>query len=211
MVNRKLKKRIIDLSYKHRLSHIGSSLDAVDIIDEVFQNKYDRLVLSQGHAALALYVVLEKYLSHDAEYLYNTHGTHPNRKLKDDIYVSTGSLGHGLPIALGMAIAQPQMKIACLISDGECSEGSIWEALRIKNEQEVNNLDIILNFNGWGAYKSIDYQTMMNSLAFVAPFQVRVVRTTHDGLPFLAGQKGHYHVMSKADYELACNILDDNT
>ena len=64
IVNKELKKRILEISYKKKLSHLGSCLTAVDIIDEIFKIKKpdEKFVLSSGHAALALYVVLEKYL-----------------------------------------------------------------------------------------------------------------------------------------------------
>src|SRR5438477_597536 len=70
---------------------------------------------------------------------------------------STGSLGQGLPIACGMAIADRAKNVYCLISDGECSEGSIAEALRIADENQLENLKVHLNYNGWGAYKEIKW------------------------------------------------------
>src|SRR4051812_33407854 len=116
MKNKDLKKRIIEISYKHKLSHLGSCLTAVDIIDEIFQVKKpnEKFVLSSGHAGLALYVVLEKYekkdfdgnlIPLDAEEIFEHHGTHPDRCKACHLDCSTGSLGQGLPIAVGMALA----------------------------------------------------------------------------------------------------------
>ena len=159
MNNKDLKRRIIEISYPRKLSHLGSCLTAVDIIDEIFKIKKpeEKFVLSVGHAGLALYVVLEKYLGLNAEKIFEHHGVHPDRCSKCHIDCSTGSLGNGLPIAVGMALADRNKNVYCLISDGECSEGSIWEALRIASEQNLNNLKVYCNFNGWGAYKSISH------------------------------------------------------
>ena len=76
-----LKKRILEIAYKHKLSHLGSYLSAVGIINEIYKFKKpeDIFILSSGHAALALYVVLEKYEGKNAEELFLKHGGHPHR------------------------------------------------------------------------------------------------------------------------------------
>ena len=76
----KLKKRILDIAYKHKLSHLGSYLSAVDIVDEIYKTKNpeDIFILSSGHAALALYVVIEKYEGKNAEELFIKYGGHPH-------------------------------------------------------------------------------------------------------------------------------------
>src|SRR5438874_161410 len=92
--------RIIEISKKYKLSHLGSCLTAIDIIEEIYNEKQEdeKFVLSSGHAGLALYVVLEKY-GFDAEILLKHCGIHPKRMYGYGIDCSTGSLGHGLPIA----------------------------------------------------------------------------------------------------------------
>jgi len=127
-----LKKRILEVAYTHKLSHLGSYFSSVSIIDEIYSKMTidDIFILSAGHAAVALYAVVEKYHGINAEKLFKKHGGHPHRDESDFIYCSTGSLGMGLPVAVGRAIANPRRKVYCLISDGECAEGSIWESLR---------------------------------------------------------------------------------
>lgn len=157
MVLTPLEQRILEISYKHKLSHIGSCLTAVKIIDEIYSKKKpdERFVLSCGHAGLALYVVLEKYNIANAEYLLDQCGVHPDRILGGEaIDCSTGSLGQGLPIALGMALADRSKNVYCLVSDGECSEGSVYEALNIMNDEKINNLYVHLNYNQFGAYRT---------------------------------------------------------
>ena len=136
-----LKKRILDIAYKNKLSHLGSYLSSVDIIDEIYNKKSleDIFILSSGHAALAMYVVIEKYTGIDAEKLFKKHGGHPHRDESNGIFCSTGSLGMGLTVAVGRALANPSKKIYVLISDGECAEGSIWESLRFIKENNLEN------------------------------------------------------------------------
>ena len=104
-MSNKLERRIIELSYKHGLTHLSSCLTSVNVIDKIYQvkKKTDPFILSNGHAFLALCVVLEKWEGKDAEKLWKKHGTHPNRDLEDGIYCSTGSLGMGITVAVGMA------------------------------------------------------------------------------------------------------------
>jgi transketolase len=133
-----LKKRILEIAYKNKLSHLGSYLSSLGIIEEIYKKKNpeDIFILSSGHAALALYVVLEKYENKNAEYLLKKHGGHPHRDEENGIYCSTGSLGMGITVAVGRALANPKRKVYVLISDGECAEGSIWEALRFIYDQK---------------------------------------------------------------------------
>jgi transketolase len=150
--------RIYEISKKYNLSHISSCVTSASLIDDVYQfmKPKDVFILSNGHAGIALYAVLEKRLGKDAEKLYLKHGIHPNRDLKNGIYCSTGSLGQGLPIALGVALTNRMRDVFCLTSDGEWSEGSMWETLRIAGELRVANLTILVNANGFSAYKMIN-------------------------------------------------------
>lgn len=203
-----LKKRILEISYKHQLSHLGSCISAVEIIDEIYRKKHDneKFILSAGHAALALYVVNEWYYKIDAEKTFQHHGVHPDRCKKCRLDCSTGSLGQGLPIALGIALANRKKKVYCLISDGECAEGSVWETLRLKSDLKVNNLKVYVNINGWGAYGSINKRILAKRLkSFASNIFLRY--TTVNQLPFLKGQSAHYHIMNENDYHLAELIL----
>jgi len=165
-----LHNRIIEISKKLGLAHVGSNLTSVDIIDEIYSIKKENepFILSCGHAGLALYVVIEKYFGIDAERTFENHGTHPERCESCKLDCSTGSLGHGLPIALGMALADRSRNVFCLISDGEVTEGSIWESINVIRKYEVNNLIIYLNWNGWSAYDKVD-QKMIESLRWMLP------------------------------------------
>lgn len=203
--NKDLKRRIIEISYKHKLSHLGSCLTAVDIIKEIYDTKkaQEPFILSAGHAGLALYVVLESQGVADAEKIFNHHGVHPDRCADCSLDCSTGSLGQGLPIATGMALADRQKDVYVLISDGEMAEGSIIEALNIRHDQSVDNLKVYLNYNGWGAYKRIDDSYFEMCLTWGVNLKV----TNVEQLPFLKGVDAHYHVMTAAEYQEALELL----
>jgi len=210
ITNSALKRRILQLSYKHKLSHIGSCITAVDIIDEIYsrKGKDDPFILSAGHAGLALYVVIEKYEGIDAEKTLTHHGIHPDRCADCHLHCSTGSLGHGLGIAVGMALADRTKTVWCMVSDGECAEGSIWEALRVADEQKLDNLVVYVNANGYGAYKAIDtHELEYKFYAYTKHVKFRFHYTRVDQLPFLKGLAAHYHVMSEEDYQLGMEKL----
>jgi transketolase len=228
-----LRKRVVELTYGFATLHLSSNLAMVDIISAIYKLKKtdEKFVLSNGHSALALYAVLESVGKLKKGEAYKLK-LHPDRNLKNGIYVSTGSLGQGLPIAVGFALADREKRVWVTISDGECAEGSIWEALRIAQEERLNNLKIVVNANGWGAYSKIDLIKLKRRFRGFG-YKVREVnghnlgklhkvlslrekygpllvfaRTRVDHLPFLKGQGGHYYKMSNEDYKLALKLLE---
>lgn len=197
-----LERRIIDISYKERIGHLSSNLNAVNIIDEIYQTKKENetFILSSGHAALALYVVLEKYEGQDAEHLFHKHGVHPHRDIESKIFCSTGSLGMGLTVAVGYALADRSRDVYCLISDGEAGEGSIWEALRFIYEAKLDNLKVYANVNGMIAYDLIDRDYINNRLKAFLP-DIRIRNTEPPNWPFAQSVLTHYYVLKPEDYE----------
>jgi len=192
-MSNKLERRIIELSYKHGLTHLSSCLTSVNVIDKIYQvkKKTDPFILSNGHAALALYVVLEKWEGKDAEKLWKKHGTHPNRDLEDGIYCSTGSLGMGITVAVGMALADRKNKVYVLMSDGECAEGAVWEALQVAAKERLENLNVAVVCNGYSAYGRVDVDDLDARLNAFYP--VLCVRTNLFNLPdWMQGIAGHY-------------------
>lgn len=229
---KKTRQRILEISHQKNLSHLGSCLGCVDLIDAVYEvkNKDEKFILSNGHAGVALYVVLEKngYIKNSD--IKNLH-VHPDRNPKLGIDVSTGSLGQGLPIALGIALANKKENVYCLISDGECTEGSIWEALRIASDNKIANLKIIVNANGWSAYNKVnlnfltnkfkgfgynvleinghDMKAIIEALKFTKENDQAIIfaKTSTNQLPFLKGLDAHYYIMNENDYGKALNLL----
>ena len=142
----------------------------------------------------------------NAERLFHDHGVHPNRNLRDGIYVSTGSLGHGIGIALGMALAKRSDNVYVLISDGEMAEGSVYECLNVAKDQEVKNLKIHINCNGYGAYRRVYDYRIADIMGIYSSLDITIHRTKNE-FPFLEGLDAHYKVMTSDDYKLACEIL----
>lgn len=191
-----LQKRVLELSFKNKLSHIGSCLGLVDTLDGIYFDKKpgDKVVISNGHAHLAHLVVREKYEGINAED-YLKYGVHCDREAGCD--VSTGSLGQGLPIAVGMALADRTKTVYCTTSDGESNEGSFWEALRIAHDQKLFNLRVYLIANGYTAYDKINIDLLEKRLKGFLP--INIVRVDTD-LPFAKGLESHYKVMGEDDY-----------
>jgi len=162
--NKHLRLKIVKLIMNAKEGHIPSSLSIVDILNYIYKNKVkynskknDYFILSKGHGCIALYVVLNKYnlLSDKILNSYGSNGSilggHPDSTKIKNIEASTGSLGHGLPtatgIALGLKIKNQKNKVYCLIGDGECHEGSIWEAASISANLKLDNLVCLLDWN----------------------------------------------------------------
>lgn len=203
-MDKKLKKRILEIAFKHKLSHLGSYFSSVDIIDDIYKemDSNDIFILSSGHASLALYVVLEKYRNIDANMLEEKHGCHPHRDEENQLYCSTGSLGMGLTVAVGRALANPKRKVYCLISDGECAEGSIWESLQYVQQKNIKNLEIHVNVNGYCAYDLVDKKYLIDRLKTFLP-SIIIHETDVEEFSFLRGLNAHYHIMKDEDYKLA--------
>jgi transketolase len=197
-----LERRLIDITYQERLSHLSSTLSALPIIEEIYAKRKDDevFILSNGHAGLALYVVLEKYYGVDPVAMLHKHGIHPGRDLENHLYCSTGSLGSGLPIAVGHALATPEKNVWCMISDGECAEGSIWESLRFINDNKIDNLHVYVNLNGMGAYDMIDTITLSHRLVAFLP-RINVRFSSPPNWPFAKELLTHYYVLKSEDYE----------
>ena len=204
----KLKKRIVELAYKHKLGHLGSYLSSVDIIESVYSkmSENDIFILSSGHASLALYVVLEHYYNIDAEMLFLKHGGHPHRDEANKIHCSTGSLGLGITVAIGRALADKNRKVHVLVSDGECAEGSVWEALKTIQEHNIDNISIHVNINGLAAYREVDSDYLTTRLKAFLP-TINIHYTSVEQLPCLKGLHAHYHTLTEQDYKEALNIL----
>lgn len=158
--------RISSLKMCHdaKASHIGSCLSCADILavlyNEILQPE-DKLIVSKGHCAAAVYSAMHfsgrkgHGISQSDLDEYSQDGAHLGGHVtcgKGDIEVSTGSLGHGLAIGCGMAIAAERVgyqkqRVFVLMGDGETNEGSVWEAARFASEQKLDNLIVIIDNN----------------------------------------------------------------
>jgi transketolase len=173
LIAREIRGMLVEMSHRTGGAHLGSALSCVDILVALFWQKLsidpdvpddplrDRFILSKGHAATALYTTLAKRGFFPMKMLetYACHGSclpeHPSPQCIPGLEAATGSLGHGLGLGLGMALAsriqgQPY-HVYVLMSDGECNEGSVWEAAMFAPAQRIGNVVAIIDFNKWQA------------------------------------------------------------
>jgi transketolase len=156
---KKIRRKILQLVYSSKASHLGSSFSCVDIIFVLYKffiKKKNIFILSKGHACLAYYCILKEFNFISSKTL-NSYGKnnsilmgHASHKVPGIIF-STGSLGHGLPYGTGRALAEKINKtnntVFVLISDGELNEGTTWESLLFASFHKLNNLIIIVDYN----------------------------------------------------------------
>ena len=172
-IARRLRFKLIQMSHAAGTPHLGSALSCVDILVAAYWGFLkidaknpddplrDRFILSKGHAATALYATLAERGFFPREWLdkFAQHGSplaeQPAPDCAPGVELATGSLGHGLPVALGMALAGrilgQSFRLVVVMSDGECNEGTVWEAAMFAPNQKLSNLTIVVDYNKWQA------------------------------------------------------------
>jgi len=162
------RRRVVESLHEAGGGHFGGSLSVVDILvalyegivrlspDNLMQPDRDRIILSKGHAAIALYAVLaaRKIVPLDSLRKYGRFGAqvegHPDMTATRGVDFSTGSLGQGIAIGAGMALAlrETRAHVWVIVGDGECQEGEIWEAALLAARYRLSNLHVIVDCNG---------------------------------------------------------------
>jgi len=165
-----IRTRIIEMGASHTGTHVGGSLSAADVLTVLYHHVLrvrpdepgwpgrDRFVLSKGHASAALYAVLADrgFLDPGECATYGEHGSrlagHPLRRLPG-VEFPTGSLGHGLSLGVGLALALRRdglpARVFVVLGDGELQEGSVWEAVMAGAHLGLDNLTAVVDRNGW--------------------------------------------------------------
>jgi transketolase len=195
-----IRKNILKMTNYSSASHIGAALSAVEILyvlyfkimkitsENVSQTERDKFIMSKGHACVALYATLAEKGLMPTEYLdryYIDDGIltgHLDNNSIAGVDCAAGSLGHGLSVGIGMALAKPQYNVYVLMGDGECDEGSVWEALMLLAQLQLKNITVIIDENklqGFGYTKDIINQS--NLAQKIAPFGLDVIEVDgHD-------------------------------
>jgi len=172
-VNNTFRKKIVEMVCEGKDGHIPSAFSIIDIVALLYRDylKFDSknpnwdgrdyFILSKGHGCLALYVVLKEhgFLMEEDLFMFcksgGILGEHPDCTKVPGVEASTGSLGHGLSFALGVALAlkiqKKPNKVFVLLGDGECHEGTVWEAANVANNLKLENLCAIVDWNFSGA------------------------------------------------------------
>ena len=174
---KRARKRLLQMHYESGVGHIGgnlSSLDAMMVVWHEYLGEKDSFILSKGHSAGALYVSLwsKGLLSDDDLKLFHKDNTklpgHPPANAISAIPFATGSLGHGLSLAAGTALArrlrENDSHIYCMTSDGEWQEGSTWEAMIFLCHHKLTNLTILVDCNDLQGFGTTNDIASMGSL-----------------------------------------------
>lgn len=165
----KIRRHVVDMTMRGSSSHVASGLSCADIIAVLYQDilrvdprrpddpARDRFILSKGHAGAAVYAALAECDFFPVSWLDDHYrdgsrmSGHVSHKGIPGVEISTGSLGHGLPIAAGMALAAKldnvDWRAICVLSDGECDEGTTWEAAMFASHHGLSNLTAIIDYN----------------------------------------------------------------
>jgi transketolase len=172
-IARALRFKVIEMSHTAGTPHLGSALSCLDILVAAFWKVVrtnpadpanplrDRFILSKGHAASALYATLAERGFFPKDWLdsFARHGSplaeQPSPGCAPGVELATGSLGHGLPVGCGMALAakihQRDYRVYVVMSDGECNEGTVWEAALFAPANKLGNLAVVIDYNKWQA------------------------------------------------------------
>lgn len=158
MLNKKLRKKIIEKGFENKMGHYGSTMSCLDTVKYLYDKVLtidDVFIMSKGHGSYALHTVLEETRNIEPDWTI-----HLEYNPEKGVMATTGSLGLGLPMALGRAYAKKLRnkpgKIYCMIGDGELQEGVIWETINIAKRLMINNLIILVDNNKYQAIDSID-------------------------------------------------------
>ena len=167
LIMNRLRGQILQMSAHAGEGHVPSSLSILDLLYVIYSKfmpaqasigkESNRFILSKGHAALGLYVVLAEmgyfpkdWLGTFGEFESNL-GGHPDSRKIPGVEASTGSLGHGLPIAVGIALGKKinreNSRVFALVGDGEMNEGAIWESLLLASHHQLGNLTVVIDAN----------------------------------------------------------------
>lgn len=164
-----IRRHVLDMTMRGKSSHVGSALSCADIIAVLYDQflnvdpehpqdpDRDRFILSKGHAGAAVYAALALRGFFPLEWLEQHYqdgsrmSGHISHKDIPGVEVSTGSLGHGLPIATGIALAGKldgrAYRTVCVLSDGECDEGTTWEAAMFAAHHHLEHLTAVIDYN----------------------------------------------------------------
>lgn len=233
-MNKDLRRRIVEMITKAGEGHIPSAFSIVDIIATLYEKVLkpdDYFILSKGHGCAGLYVVLERRgILRDVDIdQYGTFdgilGGHPDRTKVPGVLCSTGSLGHGLPMAVGLALGLKIQKrsgrVFVLVGDGECHEGTTWESARVAAGLGLEDLILVVDNNksaeqlipqsnlaeqfrafGWNALEIDGHEPSFAGKVWRGYPVAFIANTTKGkGVSFLEGHgKWHHRIPNKEEY-----------
>lgn len=224
-----IRRQIVCILEQSRRGHVGSAFSIVEILRVLYDDvlRYDpifpawpdrdRFILSKGHGCLALYVLLAEKGFFPTEELWtfcqhnSILGGHPEHKIPG-VEVSTGSLGHGLSLGVGMALSARMKghphRVFVLIGDGESNEGSVWEAALCASKHHLSNLTVIVDANQYQSYgPTIDVQPMEPLVAKWHAFGFVVTEVDGHDVVELSVALKHRATCPPRPYAVICRTL----
>lgn len=212
---KEIKKSVLENSFSANACHLGSALSCVEILVELYYNilkPEDVFIFSKASGVATLYCILadKGYFPKEmiADYLKNY--PLPSREVPGCIW-SGGSLGHGLPFAVGMAYADRSRKVYVLMSDAECQEGTTYESALFARQHKLDNLFVIVDANEYQALgKTDDILNLDTAFEFLNQTLPHCdIRHTVKGgdIEFLQGTKGHYVNLTEATLKEAICLI----
>lgn len=209
--SQKLKRKILDVSFSVGACHIGSALSCADIIEEIFRKKRKKDIFIFGKASgFAAYLCFKYPLKQATELLKK----YPLPAKEAGVPWSGGSVGTGLSVACGMALADRKRNIFCLLGDADIQEGQTYEALLFARQYKLENLKIYIDRNFMQAMgkteEIIGIDKALEVLNHIFP--IKVIKTLKgQGVPFIVemGYKNHYYNLSQDGYTSALRSMAD--
>jgi len=211
-IQKRLRRMIIENSFRSNACHIGSALSAIEIIVEIFSKmgKNDLFVFSKASGVAALYVILaEKGYFPKNKVAYYLKKYPLASKEVPGVLHSVGSLGHGLPVATGLALADRKRDVYVLVSDGELQCGTTWECLLFIKHHKIKNLKIYCDWNGLQACGKIK-DILDLPYDFLRKRGIKMIKTIKGkGVNFMENRyEWHYWNLSEFQFKQAMKELD---
>jgi transketolase len=197
-----LRRRLVEIDYLHKHRHLPGSLSALPIIVSIYErmSEHDVFILSKGHSCAALYAVLEALGKKP-----NVTLVHPERDVENGVTITAGSLGHGLPIAVGMAYAKriqdARGMVNVLMGDGECQEGTTWEALHLARRLKLHyGLTVYVDYNGYQGSERL-LSDCCDRMAAIFPVKFCKTKKGEGVTMFEEHPEKSVHLVTETDFE----------
>lgn len=219
------RKRIVDLVYYGQSGHPGGSLSIIDVLTAIYEidvdfneEKRSKVILSKGHTVPALYAILNsKGIVKDEEMksfrkINSRLQGHPYTGTIPEVDATTGLLGQGLSIAVGMAIAKKNSgdnhHIYVVVGDGEMQEGQIWESLLQSAHYELNNLILIIDYNKLSSYSNVNESMNLEPLSEkIKAFNFHTIEIDGHNMEQIVGALNEAHSVKDKPIAIICNTI----
>lgn len=204
------RRKVLEMIHKGGTSHIASNFSVIDIATVLYENlkEGDEVVWSKGWVAATIYYFLAKQgkiPTEDLEKFPNAPYFGLAETSVPGVHVSGGSMGHGLPVAVGMALAKKRAgesgKVYCIMSDGECNEGTTWESAAVAAHHKLDNLVVFVDKNKWQAMGTTEEVLNIDVKKAFAGFNWNMFEINGHDFDMIDGVFNVYQIVSQGSNE----------